>query len=1073
MPDTKNIPLVAVKDAEEINSTLIRVDEYVRREYLSVLSSALPVNSAQGERSMRLLRLDTFTFEDEQHLAEKIRGVYGVLERSGVSAMLILDGRDSRISLYLGVFASVPEDCTSSFRAFLSSFAGVFPGSEYTSIKSHNADALMSELLAPDVPVTVAAVSAFPSRSEQNRDSTFSGLEALIDGMRGRPFTMILLASALDRASLVSMRQGYERLYTQISPFKTQDISESSSTAENTALNYSSSISESLSVTTGISRSTSETSGTNFSVQSDHDNRMRKTQAVSQLLGAGVSVLAAAGGGASGILGGLFLSTSAANVMNTAANMFTGAYDTPQKTEGWHSDTSHTTGEHKDTAKGTVEGRTEGVNISRGTTSGHTVSYSAENKSVAGLLERLSAEIKDLSGLENEGAFSTAAYFIAADKETALSAASLYRSLVTSDGGAKYYSPVYCWDSRDSVNLILSSLLHGEHPAFEFKDFADIPLASAAQTIGLPDIPRYFCLPGKSVPGLTVTKHAAFARDILKKDKDVQDSGDTVRIGSIYHMGAVIPGAQAEISINALASHLFLAGATGTGKSNFCCCLIDRLRKNGVKVLVIEPAKGEYPKVFGSDGFKVYGTNPLYALPLRINPFAFPDGITSAEHIEHLMSIFCSAWPMYSAMPAIMKEALEEVYRRHGFDEIWGTKPEGGSFPCFDDLLEVLPEIIRNSEYSQEVQGNYTGALVTRVKSMTSGIYSIIFTDDELPDAELFDSDAIIDLSRVGSEETKSLIIGFIITRLSEYRSTSGLMNSPLRHITLLEEAHHILGRQAQAVSADTGNMKAASVGLVSNAIREMRTYGEGFVIADQSAAVMDPSVISNTQTKVFFMMPRREDIDTACDAASLSEEQGRELARLPRGTAMVWQNSWTDAVLCRTDRFPGSGRPAYTYKLEDTPESNCELVRLAVRVLIRRKCRAQGLSPDAMPEESFWAEHAFTLGRKRSVVKKVLSGYREYGEEYREILSARGEMLERLLDAGVFMKQNRTAENVAEWAFRMENSIHETSGLEGEEIRAALSMLLLSRAEQHKDYRKLYIAYLVHTQHERTDADE
>ena len=125
--------LLTDESSRRINDTLIRVDEYVRREYLSVLSRALPVQgheAAPAGNNVRLVRLDSFTFEDSDMMSQKIRGVYGVLERSGVSAGLILDGRKERINLYLGVFTRVPEESSSSCRAFLSSFTGVFPGSE-------------------------------------------------------------------------------------------------------------------------------------------------------------------------------------------------------------------------------------------------------------------------------------------------------------------------------------------------------------------------------------------------------------------------------------------------------------------------------------------------------------------------------------------------------------------------------------------------------------------------------------------------------------------------------------------------------------------------------------------------------------------------------------------------------------------------------------------------------------------------------------------------------------------------------------------------------------------------------
>ena len=47
----------------------------------------------------------------------------------------------------------------------------------------------------------------------------------------------------------------------------------------------------------------------------------------------------------------------------------------------------------------------------------------------------------------------------------------------------------------------------------------------------------------------------------------------------------------------------------------------------GIPFLVVEPAKGEYKKMFGQFAdVSVYGTNPKKTSLLKINPFSFPDG---------------------------------------------------------------------------------------------------------------------------------------------------------------------------------------------------------------------------------------------------------------------------------------------------------------------------------------------------------------------------------------------------------------------------------------------------------------
>lgn len=48
---------------------------------------------------------------------------------------------------------------------------------------------------------------------------------------------------------------------------------------------------------------------------------------------------------------------------------------------------------------------------------------------------------------------------------------------------------------------------------------------------------------------------------------------------------------------------------------------------------------------------------------LRINPFSFPDDIHVLEHIDRLIEIFNVCWPMYAAMPAVLKDAIEKLMK--------------------------------------------------------------------------------------------------------------------------------------------------------------------------------------------------------------------------------------------------------------------------------------------------------------------------------------------------------------------------------------------------------------------------
>lgn len=1063
-------------EREQINSLLIQTDEYVRHEYLSVLDCATPVEISSENpvgTNMQIMHLLSFSYSSNDNIIQKIQSVYGAIEKSGNTAALILDGRKDRIDLYLGMFTKEPENISSAYKVFINSFNGVFPGSRYINVKNEAGKNILEELLNAPVDTSIAAVSAFPLHHEGSRTDC-QGLEILIDGMRNRPFTMILLAEAINRAELVQMRQGFESLYTQIAPLQKQDFSISTSKTDTFGVNFSKSVADSLNISSGFSIGHTDTHGTSQSVQLSPDNEeQRKSQAANQLLGSAVAVASVLTLGPEGIavkkgvniLQSLFFGQTLSNLFNNVEVVADKDIkpDRQSRTEGEHNDTSDSTTVQGNRSQGKTVTEGEGVSKSLGMTEGETMQISCSNKSVTGLLERIENHIQEIMRLESEGAYRVASYFIAGDEETAISAASLYRSIVTAGMPAQVNSPVYHWGSEKGKE-IMTFLQKGIHPLFAFEQYPQFPYISAAQPIGLSDLPYYLCLPQKSVFGLDVAEHAAFSRDILTRDSTmVKENDSSVYVGNVYHMGKEIKATPVFLNTNMLTSHLFVAGATGSGKSNFCYQLLDNLLKNEVKTLIIEPAKGEYARVFGGrDDFKVYGTNLRLAPPLRINPFAFPAGVTSSEHIERLLAIFNAAWPMYSAMPAIMKDALEEIYRRHGFDDILGDLPENGEFPTFSDLLEVLPEIIKRSEYSAEVQGNYIGALVTRVKSLTNGVYSIIFSADEIGDKGLFDENVIIDISRIGSSETKALIMGFLITRLAEYRTCSGRMNSGLEHITLLEEAHHLLGKTSGTAGQDVGNMMNASVQMLSDAIREMRTYGEGFIIADQSPSVMDSSVIANTQTKVFFMMPRREDRLVASDAMSLETSQTDEIAKLPKGVAVIFQNEWSSAVLCKIGYFSTQKYIPFSYVFSPEKETK-ELLTLAARILIVNgsECNEYSLSHiPALNDLRKISVDGYGLGQKRKLVFDIIKNSYKYTDLKSSDLK---KFYTKLFDLENMMKRYATENTISGWSAKIETEICRMTNLIVEEAERIVHVYLFARAKENRYFKKLYVAYLTY----------
>jgi len=111
---------------------------------------------------------------------------------------------------------------------------------------------------------------------------------------------------------------------------------------------------------------------------------------------------------------------------------------------------------------------------------------------------------------------------------------------------------------------------------------------------------------------------------------------------------------------------------------------------------------------------------------------------------------------MYAAMPVVLKEAVEHAYKQSGWDlQTSKNRHDDSLFPTFKDVCSSILQVINTSEYSDENKGNYKGALVTRLNSLTNGINGMIFVEHELSEEELFNNKTIVDLSRVGSRKQR------------------------------------------------------------------------------------------------------------------------------------------------------------------------------------------------------------------------------------------------------------------------------------------------------------------------------
>lgn len=620
--------------------------------------------------------------------------------------------------------------------------------------------------------------------------------------------------------------------------------------------------------------------------------------------------------------------------------------------------------------------------ISTFDSTGNTINRS--NYTVKHMISQISKNLERLDLGKALGCWKFSAYVMSDHQDVSLNTAYRYEALVTGKNNDSVASSVELWEDEKS-NKIYEYLKRNLHPQFKNTKEESVEITIVVNTVELAYAMNF---PRKSVPGFPVLESAAFGRNVLSKDeilKDTIKNRDSLEIGSVYHMYHT-EKAKVNLDKDSLTSHTFITGSTGAGKTNTVCQILKKATGSDVKFLVIEPAKGEYKEMFGSEcalDVSVYGTNPALTKLLRINPFSFPKGIHVSEHIDRLVEIFNVCWPMYAAMPAILKDAVIRSYQSCGWNMVT-SQNVNDNFPNFMDLLREIRNVLKESEYSADNKGDYTGALVARIKSLTNGINGQIFSGTEISNEDLFKNNVIVDLSRVGSTETKSLIMGLLMIKLQEYRISDGKpKNSGLKHITVLEEAHNLLKRTSTEQTTETANLLGKSVELIANSIAELRSFGEGFIIADQSPGLLDMSVIRNTNTKIIHRLPDFSDRQLVGRAAGLNDGQINELSKLGLGVAAVYQNDWIEPVLCKIEEFKKEENDkCYIYEDENTEkitDDEEKLKKELISLLLKGRTAEQAEPDMAFIEKNI--EKSTISGKMKSDVKRYINEYNQTKE--------------------------------------------------------------------------------------------
>ncbi|MGH8921663.1 MAG: ATP-binding protein, partial [Actinomycetes bacterium] len=246
------------------------------------------------------------------------------------------------------------------------------------------------------------------------------------------------------------------------------------------------------------------------------------------------------------------------------------------------------------------------------------------------------------------------------------------------------------------------------------------------------------------------------------------------------------------LPLDSLNRHVFVSGATGSGKSQTVRALLEAATRAGIPWLVIEPAKAEYrlmaARLAGIGGDP--GAQAVVSEVVRIRP-GEPDAIAAGlnplepapdedgqrfplqTHADLVKALFVASFRSDEPFPQVLSAALTRVYEDAGWDLALGetvAADANPSYPNLTDLQRAAIRIVQEVGYSQRITDDVLGFIKVRLSSLRLGTTGrFLEGGHQLDFGRLLRTNAVLEIEDVGDDSDKAFLMGTVLIRLAEH----------------------------------------------------------------------------------------------------------------------------------------------------------------------------------------------------------------------------------------------------------------------------------------------------------------
>ncbi|GHS98179.1 hypothetical protein FACS1894139_08880 [Planctomycetales bacterium] len=389
---------------------------------------------------------------------------------------------------------------------------------------------------------------------------------------------------------------------------------------------------------------------------------------------------------------------------------------------------------------------------------------------------------------------------------------------------------------------------------------------------------------------------------INESGKASRTYADNVVGGGDISIGALKSSTRGDtigLSLKDLTKHMLVVGTPGSGKTTFSVSLLDRLWKDHhIPFLVIEPAKNEYRALVQSiPDLQIFTPGKNFISPFMFNPFVPPKNVKLETYKSTLKTAFAAAVSMSTPLDKIFEEAVNNCYSDFRWLDNYTTNDKGRIFNI-NDFIKCFAATFEAIGYTGDAK-NIGRAGVVRLQ----GLVNLFDNYFSIPIEDLLTKPTVIELAAIENSDQKALLISLLLLSILAYVNSNYIGEGSLRNVILLEEAHVLLDADTNAGQGEA-NPSAIAQGLVKRMLAEIRSYGVGIVIADQSPRKVTTDVVALTDIKLAFRLVEANDKRILADSSNMNEIQSQRLAKLKPGEAFLFFGKLDEPEEIKTEDY-------------------------------------------------------------------------------------------------------------------------------------------------------------------------